>query len=73
MRHPEDRPTIGMILCKTKDNFVVEYALRNIHKPMGVSGYETLLMDKLPKEFKRTLPTVEEIEREKVKIAKKLL
>lgn len=64
MRHPEDRPTIGMLLCKTKDNFVVEYALRDIHKPMGVSGYETMLMDKLPKELKGSLPTVDEIERE---------
>lgn len=64
MRHPEDRPTIGMLLCKTKDNFVVEYALRDINKPMGVSGYETMLMDKLPKELKGSLPTVEEIERE---------
>lgn len=64
MRHPEDRPTIGMLLCKTKDNFVVEYALRDVNKPMGVSGYETMLMDKLPKELKGSLPTVEEIERE---------
>ena len=62
MRHPEDRPTIGMLLCKTKDNFIVEYALRDIQKPIGVSGYATKIMEKLPKELKGTLPTIEEIE-----------
>ncbi len=64
LRHPEDRPTIGMLLCKTKDNFIVEYALRDIQKPIGVAGYETKLMEKLPKELKGSLPTIEEIEAE---------
>ena len=62
MRHPDDKPTIGMLLCKTKNNLVVEYALRDIQKPIGVSGYETKLMEKLPKELKGSLPTIEEIE-----------
>lgn len=64
LRHKEDRPTIGMLLCKTKDNFTVEYALRDIKKPIGVSGYEVKLLESLPKEYKGSLPTVEEIERE---------
>lgn len=64
MRHPEDRPTIGMLLCKTKNNLVVEYALRDLHKPIGVSGYETQIMETLPKELKGSLPTVAEIEAE---------
>lgn len=62
MRHEEDRPTIGMLLCKTKDNFIVEYALRDILKPIGVAGYETKIMESLPKEFKGSLPTIAEIE-----------
>ena len=64
MRHPEDRQTIGMLLCKSKDNFVVEYALQDIKKPIGVAGYATKIMEKLPKEFKGSLPTIEEIEAE---------
>lgn len=64
LRHPEDKPTIGLLLCKTKKNFVVEYALKDINKPIGVAGYETELRKSLPKNLKGSLPTVEEIEAE---------
>jgi Uncharacterized conserved protein len=64
VRNPTDKPTIGLLLCKTKDNFIAEYALRDINKPMGVAGYETEILNKLPKELKGTLPTIEEIEAE---------
>lgn len=64
MRHEDDKPSIGMILCKTKDNVFVEYALRNFNRPIGVAGYETNLVEKLPKELKSSLPTVKEIEAE---------
>jgi predicted nuclease of restriction endonuclease-like (RecB) superfamily len=64
LRHPEDRPTIGMILCKKKDKIVVEYALRDNLKPIGVASYETKLMESLPENLKGSLPTVEEIEAE---------
>lgn len=64
LRVPEDKPTIGLLLCKTKNNVVAEYALRDINKPIGVAGYETRLVESLPKEFKSSLPTVEEIEAE---------
>lgn len=67
LKHPTDNPSIGMILCKTKDNFTVEYALRDIHKPMGVAGYETKIMESLPQNLKGSLPTVEEFEAELVK------
>lgn len=60
----DDNPTIGLLLCKAKDNFVAEYALRNVSSPIGVSQYTTELLNKLPKEFKSSLPTVEEIEAE---------
>ncbi len=62
LRHPDDKPTIGLLLCKTKNDFIAEYALRDINKPIGVAGYETMLVESLPKEFKGSLPTIEEIE-----------
>ena len=64
LRHPDDKPTIGLLLCKTKDNIVAEYALRNIKSPIGVAEYTTEIVKKLPKELKSSLPTVEEIEAE---------
>nr|HID58976.1 DUF1016 family protein [Desulfobacterales bacterium] len=64
LRHPDDRPTIGLLLCKGKDRIVVEYALRDLRKPIGVADWETKIVTSLPKEFKGSLPTVEEIEAE---------
>lgn len=64
LRHPDDKPTIGLLLCKTKDNFVAEYALRNIKTPIGVASYKTELVESLPKDLKGSLPTIEEIEAE---------
>lgn len=64
VRTPGDNPTIGLILCKTKNNFTAEYALRNIKSPIGVAGYETILVEALPKNFKGSLPTIAEIEAE---------
>lgn len=62
LRHAEDKPTIGLLLCKTKENFTVEYALRDINKPIGVAKYETKLVERLPKNLKGSLPSIEEIE-----------
>lgn len=64
MRQPGDNPTIGLILCKGKDNVVVEYALRNNSSPITVANFETELAKALPDDLKNTLPTVEEIEAE---------
>ena len=64
LRHPDDRPTIGLLLCKSKDRLVVEYALRGFDKPMGVAEWETRLVESLPEELKGSLPSVEEIEEE---------
>lgn len=64
LRDSGDKPTIGILLCKTKNNFIAEYALRDINKPMGVAEYETKLLEKLPKELKSSLPTIQEIEAE---------
>lgn len=64
VRDAQDNQTIGLLLCKTKDNFTAEYSLRDINKPIGVSSYKTELVKKLPKELTSTLPTIEEIEAE---------
>jgi len=64
LRHKDEQPTIGIILCKTKDNVFAEYVLRNFNRPIGVAGFEVKLVEKLPKELKSSLPTVEEIEAE---------
>lgn len=62
LRHPDDAPSIGLILCKEKKQVAVEYSLRNTSTPIGVSGYQ--ITETLPDEFKASLPTVEEIEQE---------
>ena len=62
--HPDDKPTIGLLLCKSKNQLVVEYALRGFQKPIGVAEWETMLVESLPSKFKGSLPTVEEIEAE---------
>ena len=62
LKNETDQPTIGLILCQTKDRILVEYALRDIHKPIGISNYE--LTRTLPENLKSSLPTVEEIEAE---------
>jgi hypothetical protein len=67
-----DNPTIGLLLCKTKDNFTAEYALRDINKPIGVAEYETEIRKRLPKELKSSLPTIEELEAELEKHAVEL-
>ena len=56
LRHPEDYPSIGLILCKERNRIVVEYALRDVKKPMGVSTYRVL-----PRSLKQAFPTAAEI------------
>ena len=57
-----DNPTIGILICKEKSKTIVEYALKDVNKPIGVSEYE--LTRHLPEKYKNALPTIEEIERE---------
>ena len=61
LRTEGDQPTIGLILCKDKDHLDVEYALRDIHKPMGVSSFIT---KDIPLDVQSQLPSVQEIEDE---------
>ena len=64
IKHADDKPTIGLLLCKSKKNLTVEYALRGSASPIGVASYETKLVEKLPKKFKSSLPTIKTIEAE---------
>jgi predicted nuclease of restriction endonuclease-like (RecB) superfamily len=61
LRSPGDEPSIGLILCRTKNKVIAEYAVRDINKPFGVSIYE--LLANLPADLRRNLPAPEEIER----------
>jgi predicted nuclease of restriction endonuclease-like (RecB) superfamily len=60
LRHEGDQPSIGLILCKTKNKIVAEYALRDTNKPIGISEFR--LTEILPEELQSSLPTIEELE-----------
>jgi predicted nuclease of restriction endonuclease-like (RecB) superfamily len=62
LRHPDDAPSIGIILCKARNKMLAEYALRDVNKPIGVSQYD--LTKALPETLKGSLPTIEELEHE---------
>jgi hypothetical protein len=58
LRKEHDNPTIGIILCKSKNKTIAEYALRNVNTPIAVSTH------KLPKQLQENLPTAEQLEME---------
>jgi predicted nuclease of restriction endonuclease-like (RecB) superfamily len=58
LRHPDDQPTIGIVLCKSKDKTIAEYALRNVNTPIAVTTHS------LPEQLKASLPTAEQLEME---------
>lgn len=62
LRDENDNATVGLIICKTKDDIIAEYSLTDLHKPLGISSYE--LRKILPENFKSSLPSIEEIENE---------
>ncbi len=62
LKTEKDNPTVGMLICKSKKKTVVEYSLKDMNKPIGVSEYQ--IIHALPDELKSSLPTVEEIEAE---------
>jgi predicted nuclease of restriction endonuclease-like (RecB) superfamily len=64
LRHPDDKPSIGIILCKTRSRVIAEYALRDLAKPVGVARYKTRLVESLPDSLKGDLPTIEQIQNE---------
>ena len=64
LRHPDDKPSIGLLLVRDKNRTVVEYALAGFTKPIGVAQWERRITQSLPDELESSLPTVEEIEAE---------
>lgn len=62
LRGKQDNPTIGILICKSKNDTVVEYSLRDVNKPIGVSEYQ--ITKNLPDELKSSLPSIEKIEAE---------
>jgi len=62
LRHADDQPSIGIILCKTRNEVIVEYALRDSNKPMGVATYT--VSPALPSQLESALPTIDELARE---------
>ncbi len=62
LKGPQDAPSIGLVLCKTKNNLQVEYALRGMNAPLGVSEFE--ILESLPAALENKLPTVEQLEAE---------
>lgn len=62
LKHPSDNPSIGIIICRTKNDLKVEYSLERSTMPMGVSEYAVNVINALPKELEGTLPTAAEIE-----------
>lgn len=62
MKSAQDNPTIGLLICRDKDNVMAQYALENISAPIGISEYQ--LSKLYPAELKSSIPSIEEIERE---------
>ncbi|MBE7381347.1 MAG: DUF1016 family protein [Leptolyngbya sp. SIO1E4] len=62
LRHPDDQPTIGIILCKSKNKTIAEYALRDVTKPISVSTHR--ISNELPDPLKARLPSIEALEKE---------
>ncbi|QEH35071.1 hypothetical protein OJF2_36160 [Aquisphaera giovannonii] len=60
LRHPDDKPSIGIILCKARNQVVAEYALRDLAKPVGIARYVTRLVESPPAAFRGSLPSPEE-------------
>ena len=60
VKMPEDNPTIGLLLCRSKNNTKVEYALRGMTQPLGVAEYQT---SKMIEELKSELPSIDDLER----------
>jgi predicted nuclease of restriction endonuclease-like (RecB) superfamily len=62
LKHPQDQPSIGILLCKTPNKVMVEYSLENIFSPLGVSEYR--ITSAVPEDLKGSLPSIEALEQE---------
>jgi len=59
LKKEHDNPSIGILLCKNKRGLIVEYSLKDVTKPIGISEYR--LLEKLPKEYEKVLPSIDDI------------
>ena len=64
LRHPDDKPTIGLLLVKGKNEAVVEYSLAGYQNPIGVAEWKNQMAKALPEELRSSLPSIEDIEKE---------
>jgi len=64
MRHPSDRPSIGLLLVREKNQLIAEYCLRTQNQPMGIAEWKTEHGKVLPTDLQNCLPSVEQIEKE---------
>ena len=64
LKHPDDKPSIGLLLVKQKNKMIAEYSLRGYSKPMGIAQWKTKIAASLPSELKTSLPGIKEIEAE---------
>ena len=64
LRHPDDQPTIGLLLCQKENKLVAEYALRGLDQSIAVAQWQTRLTESLPEELRGSLPSIQEIEAE---------
>lgn len=69
LKHANDQPSIGLILCKSKDDVLAKYTLKDMTKPIGLAEYR--ITENLPENIKTALPTIEELEAELSKISDK--
>jgi len=69
--HPDDKPTVGLLLVREKNRVMVEYALGGNTKPISVAEWDTRLTHTLPKELQTSLPAIEQIEAELAKPAER--
>ncbi|WP_386086826.1 MULTISPECIES: PDDEXK nuclease domain-containing protein [unclassified Wolbachia] len=69
LKHSTDQPSIGLILCKSKDDVLAKYTLKDINKPIGLAEYR--ITENLPENIKTALPTIEELEAELSKVSDK--
>lgn len=71
LKTEKDEPTLGLLVCKSKDDIKAQYALESSSQPLGVSAYE--LSKLIPENFKGSLPSIDEIESELQKDVKKVI
>jgi hypothetical protein len=64
LNYPSDQPSIGLLLVKSKNKLVVEYSLAGYTNPIGIANWEKDILATLPENLKKSLPSIEEIEKE---------